>query len=217
VRDAATGAAIGHAELADRARRCAAGLRARGARRGDVLSLVAFNGPDFPIAMHGALSAGLTLAPANPLLTARELGALLRQVRARFLVADAAAMPTAAEAARAAGVEAVLALEALPADEPSALEPLDPRAIALLMSSSGTTGLPRARCTRTPARSRCCAASPPSRSRAWGPTTSSAGCSRWRTSSARSCSTRRCGRGRASSPCRASSSRPSWPSCRSTG
>lgn len=143
VRDAATGATIGHAELADRARRCAAGLHARGARGGDVLSLVAFNGPDFPVAMHGALSAGLTLAPASPLLTARELGAFLRQVGARFVVADAAAMPTASEAARAAGVEVVLALEALPAEEPSALEPVDPRAIALLMSSSGTTGLPK--------------------------------------------------------------------------
>jgi non-ribosomal peptide synthetase component E (peptide arylation enzyme) len=75
VLDAATGSAIGHAELADRARRFAAGLRARGARRGDVIALVAANGAAFPVAMHGALAAGLTLAPANPLLTARELGA----------------------------------------------------------------------------------------------------------------------------------------------
>ena len=74
----------------------AAGLRARGARRGDVLTLVATNGPDFPVAMHGALAAGLTLAPASPLLTARELGAFVRQVRARFVVADDGAMATAA-------------------------------------------------------------------------------------------------------------------------
>jgi acyl-CoA synthetase (AMP-forming)/AMP-acid ligase II len=143
VLDAATGAAIAHADLADCARRFAAGLRARGARRGDVLSLVASNGPDFPIAMHGALGAGLTLAPASPLLTARELGAFLRQVRARFVVADDAATPTAAEAARAAKVDALFALGSLPTDEPAALEPVDPRAIALLMSSSGTTGLPK--------------------------------------------------------------------------
>jgi hypothetical protein len=143
VLDAATGDAIAYGDLADRARRFAAGLRARGARPGDVLSLVASNGPDFPVAMHGALGAGLTLAPASPLLTARELGAFLRQVGARFLVADVGARSTAAEAARAAGVEAVLALESLPAGEPAALEAVDPGAIALLMSSSGTTGLPK--------------------------------------------------------------------------
>ena len=79
VHDATTGAAIGHAELADRARRCAAGLRARGARRGDVLSLVAFNGPDFPIAMHGALiDHWLAEERDYPYLTAEELAAVRR-------------------------------------------------------------------------------------------------------------------------------------------
>jgi acyl-CoA synthetase (AMP-forming)/AMP-acid ligase II len=143
VLDAAGGGAITYGERVAAAERFAAALVARGARRGDVLSLVASNGTDFPVAMHGALRAGLTLAPASPLLTARELGAFLRQVRARFVVADAGARHTAAEAARAAGVETVLALESLPAGEPAALEGVDPRAIALLMSSSGTTGLPK--------------------------------------------------------------------------
>jgi acyl-CoA synthetase (AMP-forming)/AMP-acid ligase II len=143
VRDAASGAAIAYGDLADRVRGFAAGLRARGARRGDVLTLVASNGPGFPVAMHGTLAAGLTLAPASPLLTAHELGTFLRQVGARFLVADAGALPTAAQVARAAGVEVVLALESRPATEPSAPEAVDPRAIALLMSSSGTSGLPK--------------------------------------------------------------------------
>jgi acyl-CoA synthetase (AMP-forming)/AMP-acid ligase II len=87
--------------------------------------------------MHGALAAGLTLAPANPLLTARELGAFLRLVGACYLVADTAV------GANPADVEAVLELDALPAAEPSAPEAGDPSAIALLMSSSGTTGLPK--------------------------------------------------------------------------
>jgi long-chain acyl-CoA synthetase len=93
--------------------------------------------------MHGALCAGLTLAPASPLLTARELGAFLRQVRARFVVADAGALPTVRQAAGASGVETVFVLGSLPGDGPSAHEPVDPQAIALLMSSSGTTGLPK--------------------------------------------------------------------------
>jgi acyl-CoA synthetase (AMP-forming)/AMP-acid ligase II len=140
VLDAATGSAIGHAELADRAQRFAAGLRARGARRGDVIALVAANGTNFPVAMHGALAAGLTLAPANPLLTARELGAFLRLVRARFLIADAASLPVARAAA---SDQVVLALETLPEAEPPVAEGGHPGDLALLMSSSGTTGLPK--------------------------------------------------------------------------
>ena len=113
-----------YGELAERVGAFAAGLRARGARRGDVLALVATNGPDFPVAMHGALAAGLTLAPASPLLTARELGAFVRQVaRALRGRRRGRAWRRPPQAARAAGVEAPLAL-ALGAETPgrSALE-----------------------------------------------------------------------------------------------
>ena len=91
--DAATGASLTYAALLDRATRLAGGLRRAGARRGDVLSVVASNGTDFPIVAHGALLAGLTLAPASRLLTARELTAFLRQIGARYVVAGTAAMP----------------------------------------------------------------------------------------------------------------------------
>jgi acyl-CoA synthetase (AMP-forming)/AMP-acid ligase II len=138
--DAASGEAIAYGELMAGTERFAAGLLARGARPGDVIALVASNGTRFAVAMHGALSAGLTLAPASPLLTARELGVFLRQAGARFVVADAGATATAVEAA---GAAEVLSLESLPAGERAALPAVDPRAIALLMSSSGTAGLPK--------------------------------------------------------------------------
>jgi acyl-CoA synthetase (AMP-forming)/AMP-acid ligase II len=141
--DAATGASLTYAALLDRATRLAGGLRRAGARRGDVLSIVASNGTDFPIVAQGVLLAGLTLAPASPLLTARELTAFLRQTGARYVVADAAAMPKAAEAAEAAGAEALFGVSSLPVGEPIAPDPHDPRATAFLYSSSGTTGLPK--------------------------------------------------------------------------
>ena len=183
---------LAYGDLAERVDAFAAGLRARGARRGDVLTLVASNGPDFPVAMHGALAAGLTLAPASPLLTARELGAFVRQVGARFVVADAGAMATAAEATTRAGVEAPLALAL--GGGPGSAEPeaVDPGAIALLMSSSGTTGLPKSAAhthAGAVATVRGLASFPLTD---LGPTTPSPGSSRWPTSSARSCSTRRC-------------------------
>jgi acyl-CoA synthetase (AMP-forming)/AMP-acid ligase II len=141
--DAATGRSASYGEIADGARRLAGGLRAGGARDGDVLALVASNGIGFPIVAHGALLAGLTLAPAGPLLTARELSAFLRQTGARYAVADAGAMPTVREAATAAGTEALLALDALPVAEPTLPDGGDPDATALLLSTSGTSGLPK--------------------------------------------------------------------------
>ncbi len=70
--DATTGRSATYGQIADGARRLAGGLRAGGARHGDVLALVAGNGVGFPMVAHGALLAGLALAPAGPLLTARE-------------------------------------------------------------------------------------------------------------------------------------------------
>jgi acyl-CoA synthetase (AMP-forming)/AMP-acid ligase II len=138
--DAATGRSLTFGEVLDGTRRFAGGLRARGARAGDVIGIVAFNRPEFAIAMHGALSAGLTLAPASPLLTARELSAFLRQAGARWAVADA---ESRAKVVEADVFEEVLALEELPVGE--AGEPVSgrPQALAVVFSTSGTTGLPK--------------------------------------------------------------------------
>jgi acyl-CoA synthetase (AMP-forming)/AMP-acid ligase II len=141
--EAATGRSVTYGAIADGARRLAGGLRAGGAREGDVLAVVAGNRVGFPIVAHGALLAGLALAPAGPLLTARELGAFLRQTGARYVVADAAAMPKARDAAAAAGTGELLALDALPIADPIRPGGGDPAAIALLLSTSGTSGLPK--------------------------------------------------------------------------
>jgi len=138
--DAATGCSLRYGELVVRAARFAGGLREHGARPGDVLSVVASNGPDFPVAAQGTLLAGLTLAPASPLLTARELAAFLRQTGARYVIADAGAREKATAAARAVGLEV---LGWAPAGEPLAERGGDPSATAMLFSSSGTTGLPK--------------------------------------------------------------------------
>jgi acyl-CoA synthetase (AMP-forming)/AMP-acid ligase II len=141
--DAATGRSLAYGELVAQARRFAAGLRGRGAAGGDVLALVAGNTPEYAVVAHGTLSAGLTLAPASPLLTARELGAFLRQTGARYALADVAALPKVTEAATAAGVDEVFALDSLPAGDPLEPRAVEPQSIAVLQSTSGTTGLPK--------------------------------------------------------------------------
>jgi acyl-CoA synthetase (AMP-forming)/AMP-acid ligase II len=138
--DAGTGRSLPYAQLVERAGRLAGGLREHGARPGDVLSIVAANGTDFPVVAHGTLLAGLTLAPASPLLTVRELTGFLGQTEARYVVADAAALGKATEAADAVGAEV---LASLPDGEPLAARAGDPSATAYLFSSSGTTGLPK--------------------------------------------------------------------------
>jgi acyl-CoA synthetase (AMP-forming)/AMP-acid ligase II len=160
--DAATGAGMTYDQLADSADRLARGLIERGAQPGDVLMVVAANCAEFPWVLHAALAAGLTVTPANPLLTARELANQLARTRARFVVASPPALRAVTEAAATAGTTPTVL--SLAAAEPGAggVLPLSefmagdrgqapalfggavaPGRAALLMSSSGTSGLPK--------------------------------------------------------------------------
>ncbi len=161
--DAATGSALTYDQLAASADRLARGLTDRGAQPGDVLMLVAANGVEFPWVLHGALAAGVTVTPANPLLTARELASQLARTRARFVVASPPALWAVTEAAAAAattptvlalgagdlgaggGVMPLAELMAGDRDQARALAggAVAPASVALLMSSSGTSGLPK--------------------------------------------------------------------------
>jgi acyl-CoA synthetase (AMP-forming)/AMP-acid ligase II len=151
--DAASGRTLTYGELAAGVERAAAGLAARGFGPGDTLALHAPNLPEFPLAFHAALRAGGAVTPASPLYTVRELVHQLRGTRARLLVTAAPLAGVATEAAEQAGIEEVLVLgeapgltpfgELLAAEgQPPELE-LDPGRVAVMMSSSGTTGLPK--------------------------------------------------------------------------
>jgi acyl-CoA synthetase (AMP-forming)/AMP-acid ligase II len=163
--DAATGSALTYDQLADSADRLARGLTDRGAKPGDVLMLVAANCAEFPWVLHAALAAGLTVTPANPLLTARELANQLARTRARFVVASPPALWAVTQAVAAAataptvlslgagdpgagGGEGVTPLAELMARDRDQARPVAggavaPASVALLMSSSGTSGLPK--------------------------------------------------------------------------
>ena len=71
--DGPTGRTITYAELVDGVRGLAAGLAARGFRKGDVFAHCAPNLPEYAIAFHGVASAGGVNTTANPLLTEDEL------------------------------------------------------------------------------------------------------------------------------------------------
>jgi acyl-CoA synthetase (AMP-forming)/AMP-acid ligase II len=158
--DAATGAALTYAELATAVGEVSAGLAARGVGPGDVLALCAPNGIDFVLTYLAATSAGAVVTTVNPLWTEAEVGRQLRQCGARWLVSTADLLAGKLRAlVRETGIAEAFAIgaqadgEATPFDAlrlgsaPAAAAP--PTAAgsvsdaAFLLSSSGTTGLPK--------------------------------------------------------------------------
>jgi acyl-CoA synthetase (AMP-forming)/AMP-acid ligase II len=148
--DGASGRTVTYGELAGGVERVAAGLAARGFGRGDVLALHLPNLPEFPIVLCGGLRAGGAVSPASPLFTSGELATQLRRTRARIVITVGPLAAVAREAAVQAGVDDVIvlgepsfgALMAAGGAPPEARP--DPREVAVLLSSSGTTGLPKA-------------------------------------------------------------------------
>ena len=152
--DAATGRELSYAELADAVREVGAGLSARGVRPGDVLALGTPNCLEFTVTWFAAMSAGAIVTTVNPLCTREEISRQLRQTGARWLVATAGVVEQKLNAVvgGTAIAETFVIGEGVPgttpfgslratADVPAA--PVAASGIALLPTSSGTTGLPK--------------------------------------------------------------------------
>jgi acyl-CoA synthetase (AMP-forming)/AMP-acid ligase II len=143
--DGETGEVLTYGELDERSLRLAAGLR-RVAGPGDVLALVSHNRPGWAVACHGALRAGLPVAPLSPLLTAAELAAQFRASGARVIVTSDRAAAAVRDAAARAGVRHVYSLDGELPQPPGPQSPADRSPadeVAVLASTSGTTGLPK--------------------------------------------------------------------------
>jgi acyl-CoA synthetase (AMP-forming)/AMP-acid ligase II len=152
--DAATGQELSYAGLADAVREVGAGLSARGIRRGDVLALSTPNCVEFAVTWFAATSAGAIVTTVNPLCTEEEISGQLRQTGARWLVTTAglaeqklaaivggvAIAETFVIGEGVAGTSPFCSLRGI-ADAPAG--PVAASDVALLPTSSGTTGLPK--------------------------------------------------------------------------
>jgi non-ribosomal peptide synthetase component F len=152
--DAATGQEVSYAGLADAVREVGAGLSARGMRPGDVLALCAPNSIEFAVAWYAAASIGAIVTTVNPQCTRDEIARQLRQAGARWMVttaglaeqtlrgvtAEAAITETFVIGEHGAGAIPFWSLRAT-ADAPAG--PVSASDLALLPTSSGTTGLPK--------------------------------------------------------------------------
>ncbi len=152
--DGPSGRTITFAELAQGVKSLAAGLAAKGLKKGDVVGIFSPNLPEYALAFHGIATAGGVVTTVNPTSTAEELARQLKAGKARFLITAPPFVTTACEAAKEAGIEEVFvfgeAADATPfaklmGDPAKAPEvEIDPENdLVALPFSSGTTGLPK--------------------------------------------------------------------------
>ena len=154
--DGPTGRVTSYGELATAVRRVAAGLAARGLRKGDVFAILAPNMPEWLVAAYGAMTAGGVVAGINPLYTPDEVAGHLVGSGARFVLTVPPFLSTAQAAVERVGGQAEIVLVGPPTEGTTAFAELlthgddpppvviDPAVdLALLPYSSGTSGLPK--------------------------------------------------------------------------
>lgn len=152
--DGPSGRTITYAQLPALVARAAAGLAARGLKKGDRLAILSPNLPEYAVAFHAVASLGGVVTTVNPLYTAAEVAKQLQDSAARFLITVPPFLAVAREAAAQAKVEEIFvfgeaegatpfaALLAGGAAPPEAA--IDPRKdLVALPYSSGTTGMPK--------------------------------------------------------------------------
>ena len=148
--EAGSGRSYTYRQIADGVRKLAAGLHARGFRKGDVLAIMSPNLPEYPIAFHGVATAGGVNTTLNPTYTADEIAFQLNDSRARLLLTVPQLVEKAQEAAAKSKVEEIIvfgeAEGALPfrsllVDAEAPVVKIEPAEdLVALPYSSGTTG-----------------------------------------------------------------------------
>ena len=155
----AGGATAPYRELDEQSGQFAAGLAAAGLAPGQVVAIQLPNVPQFLTAYFGALKAGLTILPMNPLLKAPEIEHQLTDSGATIMVGLAGLHAEAAKACELTGLPLYLAGEPPPGESARPLaellssEPLSEPGgsiwpgnaddTAVLIYTSGTTGKPK--------------------------------------------------------------------------
>ena len=138
-----------YSQLQNAAGRAASLLASAGVVPGDRVAVMLPNVPAFPIAFYGALGAGATVVPMNPLLKNREIAYYLGDSGAKALFAWHEAAVEAGKGAAGTGVQVFEVdqpdMGALLAGRPPAPPAADPAGgdDAVILYTSGTTGRPK--------------------------------------------------------------------------
>jgi acyl-CoA synthetase (AMP-forming)/AMP-acid ligase II len=139
--EAATGRQMSYAEFVSAVDATAGGLLADGLQPRQRMVICGFNGIAYAVAAHAVWRAGGTVVTMNPLFTLREMQTQLRDAQPDALIgADERSL----EAARLTGLQRMYVLEDLPQGKPPPPPVVDAgKDVALILYSSGTTGLPK--------------------------------------------------------------------------
>ena len=105
--DGPTGRTLTYRGWAEDVHKAAAGLAARGFRKGDVFAIYSPNLPEYAVAFHAVSLLGGIVTTINPLYTSAELSCQLKDAGARALVTVPACLDKAVHAARESGVREV--------------------------------------------------------------------------------------------------------------
>ncbi len=145
----------------EHANRIANALQALGARHGERVLLLLGNRAEFAFAYYGLAKIGCVSAPIMPRAVPGELALVAKSLRARFVIAEAMALPVVQEMRHElGGLEAVIGIGACPegvldyealASRASPEEPsgaVGPDDVLTVKFTSGTTGVPKG-CLRT--------------------------------------------------------------------
>lgn len=155
--DGQTGRSLTYDQLVLETDRTAAGLSARGFRKGDVFAIRCANAPEYAVAFLAVAKLGGIATMVSPLFNEAELTVQLKDSGAGYLLTDAESVETASAAARAVNLREVFVLgESDVADDATAFSALqvhagrapavtlEPREdVVALPYSSGTTGWPK--------------------------------------------------------------------------
>ncbi|WP_280438342.1 long-chain-fatty-acid--CoA ligase [Nocardia carnea] len=140
---------LNYSELERAAAAVAGDLQARGIQAGDRVGIVLPNVPAFPVLFYGVLMAGAVAVPMNPLLKAREVAYYLEDSGMSLVYGARAAGSVVSEAARDAGIPALLVDDLGPAAADLLGRPVTGPVLrrrddtAVLLYTSGTTGNPK--------------------------------------------------------------------------
>ena len=142
--EAEAGRPLSGGELVARIEGCAEVLRRSGIGPGDVVAVLATNGPEFPMAFFGALRAGAACAAVNPAAAVAEIRSQVRGAGVGVVLATPAAVGTAIAATRESGVGVVEVdgpgVRGLVAPSGRRPGPVAEPQVAAMLLSSGTTG-----------------------------------------------------------------------------
>src|SRR5712691_6875637 len=152
--DGSTGQTFTYGELVAAVDRVAAGLVARGFRKGDVCAIHCLNCPEYAIAFLSVATVGGVCTMAPPLFNESELTTQLKDSGATYLLTDSRLGTTGLAAGKAAGVREVFVLGEAAGEisfstllDQNGARPrveIDPHEdVVALPYSSGTTGWPK--------------------------------------------------------------------------